>query len=150
MINLPDGRQILDDPYYLIVEKRILTISLILGILIAGGGLFMASLRLVYSFLAGSAISVLNFYWMKQALDRMLKSFAVPQNPEPPRAKGVIFKYFIRYALIGGILYAIFRYKIFDLQAAVLGLFLVVMAVLYECLHQVVKSIVEDWKRGRA
>ncbi len=71
---------------------------------------------------------------------------SLPLRPD----KGIIFKYFIRYTLIGGALYAIFRYQFLDVRGALLGLFLVVMAVLYECVHQVIKSLLEDWKHGRA
>ncbi len=144
------GSQLLEDPYYLNVEKRILGISLLLGGMIVLGSFFWISGRFALSFLVGAFLSLLNFSWMKQGVDRMIQGFQAEAVAPPRSGKGIIFKYFIRYVLIGGALYAIFRYQFFEVRAALLGLFLVVMAVLYECLHQVIKFLIEDWKRGRA
>jgi hypothetical protein len=144
------GSQLLEDPYYLNIEKRILGISLLMGGVIVLGSLFWISGKFALSFLVGSLLSFLNFSWMKQGIDRMIQGFRGKDDAPPRSGKGIIFKYFIRYALIGGLLYAIFRFQFFEVRAALLGLFLVVMAVLYECLHQVIKSILEDWNRGRA
>jgi hypothetical protein len=144
------GSQLLEDPYYLNVEKRILGISLLLGGIIVLGSFFWISGRFALSFLVGAFLSLLNFSWMKQGVDRMIQGFQAEAVVSPRSGKGIIFKYFIRYVLIGGALYAIFRYQFFEVRAALLGLFLVVMAVLYECLHQVIKFLIEDWKRGRA
>jgi hypothetical protein len=144
------GSQILEDPYYLNVDKRILKISIIMGTGILAGSLFWISAKFALSFLLGGVISLINFSWMKQGVDRMLQGFQRETAPPQRSSKGIIFKYFIRYALIGGTLYAIFRFRYFDVRAAFWGLFLVVMAILYECVHQVIKFLIEDWKRGRA
>ncbi len=143
------GSQILEDPYYLNVEKRILKISLILAVGILAASVYWGSTKFVISFALGAILSLLNFSWMKQGIDRMLQGFQSQATPQSP-GRAIIFKYFIRYALIGGGLYAIFRYQCFEARAAVLGLFLVVIAVIYECFYQVIKSLFEDRTRGRA
>jgi hypothetical protein len=144
------GSRILEDPYYLNIEKRILKISIIIGLGMLLGSYFWISGKFALSFLLGGAISLINFSWMKQGVDRIFQGFQ-PESPAPRRSnQRIIFKYFIRYALIGGTLYVIFRNQFFEVRAAFWGLFLVVIAVLYECLHQVIKSLIEDWKRGRA
>jgi hypothetical protein len=112
---------------------------------LAGGVLFV-SWKFVVSFLIGAVISYLNFCWMKQGVDRLIGSFGsevspAPQSPE----RHVIFKYFLRYALIGGTLYAIFRFQFFEARGAILGLLLFVAAVLFECLHLVIKTLLEEW-----
>jgi hypothetical protein len=142
------GPQILEDPFYLNVEKRILKISIVIASLILATSLYWGSWKFIISFIVGSILSVLNFSWMKQGVDRMLQGFQSSEVAKSP-SKKIIFKYFIRYSLIGGVLYAIFRYRFFDARAAFLGLFLVVMAVLYECLYQIIKSLFEDGTRGR-
>ncbi len=141
--------ELLDDPYYLNVEKRIQKSSLVIALLILAGSLYWGSAKFIASFILGSLLSLLNFLWMKQGVDRMLQGFQNQLDIKKP-GKGVLFKYFIRYALIGGGLYAIFRYQCFEARAAVLGLFLVVIAVIYECFYQVIKSLFEDRTRGRA
>jgi len=91
-------------------------------------------------------ISYLNFCWMKQGVDRLIGSFGSGVSPaRRPSGKRVIFKYFLRYALIGGTLYAIFRFQFFEVRGAILGLLLFVAAVLFECLHLVIKTLLEEW-----
>jgi hypothetical protein len=150
MISLPDSQLILNDPYYQTVEKRLVRLSLGLGLVILFVALFIASLPFIVNFAIGAVISLLNFFWMKQAIDRLLAGFSLEKLPSGKSAKGIIFKYFIRYALIGGTLYVIVRYKYLNVKGAFLGLFLVVIAVVLECIYQVVKSLIEDWTRGRA
>jgi ATP synthase I chain len=62
--------------------------------------------------------------------------------------RSVIFKYFLRYALIGTTLYAIVRFRFFDAKGAIFGLLLFVAAVLFECIHLVIKTLLEE-RHGR-
>jgi len=144
------SQELLNDPYYATVEDRLTRISIVLGALtLAVGGLF-ASWRFVVSFLLGAVISYLNFCWMKQGVDRLISSFGSELSPAPRLSgRSVIFKYFLRYALIGGTLYVIFRFQFFEARGAILGLLLFVAAVLFECLHLVIKTLLEEWY-GRA
>ena len=148
--------QPLADSYYQDIEQRLTRLSLGLGLVIVSGLLIFASLRAVFGFIAGSILSLYNFLWMKQAVDRLLAGFqpsgdnAVSTAGWKKGERRVVFKYFMRFALIGGSLYAIFRFRILDLKGFILGLFLFVMAVLAECIYQVTKTLIEDWERGRA
>ncbi len=141
-----NSQDLLNDPYYATVESRLTRIGIVLGALtLAVGGLF-ASWRFVVSFLLGAVISYFNFCWMKQGVDRLIGSFGSEVSPAPRRSvRSVIFKYFLRYALIGGTLYAIFRFQFFDARGAILGLLLLVAAILFECLHLVIKTLLEEW-----
>jgi hypothetical protein len=167
------GREILDDPYYRDVEKRIQTISLILGCGILLCSWVFLSPMFAWSFLLGGLISHLNFRWMKQGVDHLLAMMGDSVNsssstsselknlggPGPgesqatglslPSTRAIIFKYFLRYALMGVSLYAIFRFRFFDVKGAVLGLCLFILAVMVECIHQAVRTIIEDIQRGR-
>jgi len=144
------SQELLNDPYYATVENRLTRIGLVLaGSTLVVGALFL-SWKFVVSFLVGAVISYLNFCWMKQGVDRLIGSFGSEVAPAPrPSGKRVIFKYFLRYALIGGTLYAIFRFQFFEARGAILGLLLFVAAVLFECLHLVTKTLLEEWY-GRA
>ncbi len=64
--------------------------------------------------------------------------------------RGVMFKYFLRYGLMGITLYAIFRFQFFDVRGAILGLCLMIVAIMFECAYQVIKTLIEDIPRGRA
>jgi len=141
-----NSQDLLNDPYYATVETQLTRIGIVLGALtLIAGGLF-ASWKFVVSFLLGAVISYLNFCWMKQGVDRLIGTFGSDVSPSPrPSGKSVIFKYFLRYALIGGTLYAIFRFQFFEARGAILGLLLFVAAVLFECLHLVIKTLLEEW-----
>jgi hypothetical protein len=141
-----EAKEILEDPYYINVEDRLTTISLYLGVFVAGLLLALGKVLLAGSFLIGAVLSYLNFTWMKQGVDRLLNTSSravIPSN------RKVILKYFLRYALIGGTLYAIFRLQFLDLGAAVAGLLLFVAAIIYECFYQVIKGLSGDRTRGR-
>jgi ATP synthase I chain len=140
------SQELLSDPYYATVEKRLTRIGMLLGGLTLVVGALFVSGKFVVSFLVGAVISYLNFCWMKQGVDRLIGSFGNEVSPSPRRsAKSVIFKYFLRYALIGGTLYAIFRFQFFEARGAIMGLLLFVAAVLFECLHLVTKTLLEEW-----
>lgn len=140
------SQELLNDPYYATVETRLTRIGAVLGGLTLVVGALFVSWKFVVSFLVGAVISYLNFCWMKQGVDRLIDSFGSEASPaRRPSGKGVILKYFLRYALIGGTLYAIFRFQFFEARGAILGLLLFVAAVLFECLHLVIKTLLEEW-----
>jgi hypothetical protein len=154
-MKLPESKDLLNDPYYMNFEKRLTAISLYSGTGILILSLAFGSLRFACGFLVGATLSFYNFNWMKQGIDRVLLNFQ-PQVEQFAQGsyfkrdnRRVIFKYFLRYALIGAALYAIVRFQFLDVKAAFLGLFLFVIAVIYECFYQVVKTLFEDWKGGR-
>lgn len=140
------SQELLNDPYYATVENRLTRIGVVLaGLTLVVGALFI-SWKFVVSFLVGAVISYLNFCWMKQGVDRLIGSFGSDISPaRRPSGKAVIFKYFLRYALIGGTLYAIFRFQFFEARGAILGLLLFVAAVLFECLHLILRTLLEEW-----
>ena len=140
------SQELLNDPYYATVENRLTRIGMVLGGLTLIVGALFVTWKFVVSFLVGAVISYLNFCWMKQGVDRLIGSFSSEVDPSPrPSGKRVIFKYFLRYALIGGTLYAIFRFQFFEARGAIIGLLLFVAAVLFECLHLVIKTLLEEW-----
>ena len=151
----PNSSQLLEDPYYLNIDRRLTRLGLGLGLVILPLLLTFASLRAALGFVFGSILSYYNFLWMKQAVDRLVAGFQPPGDNGISMAglkKGgrqVVFKYFMRFALIGGSLYAIFRFRILDPKGFILGLLLFVMAVLAECIYQVTKTLIEDRERGR-
>ena len=126
------------------LERRLWKISLALGIPACLAALILGGLDSGLGFLAGAVLSWINFRWLKQGVDRLLES-ARSARPTPKRAAhGAIFKYFLRYALIGLSLYATFRIDILEVFGFFSGLLLVVAAVLVECVLQVVKGWKED------
>lgn len=126
------------------LDRRLWKISLGLGIPACLAALILGGLDSGLGFLAGAVISWINFRWLKQGIDHLLDG-ARSARLAPARAmRAAIFKYFLRYALIGLLLYATFRFDIMEVFGLFSGLLLVVAAVLVECFVQVIRGWTED------
>jgi hypothetical protein len=77
--------------------------------------------------LIGTAVSALNFRWLKQLTD------AIGGETAKPR-KAVFLG--MRYVLLGAGLYVILKYSAISLPAALAGLFVAVAAVIAEILFE--------------
>ena len=126
------------------LDSRLWKISLGLGIPACLAALILGGLDSGLGFLAGAVLSWINFRWLKQGVDHLLVSTRSAQ-PFPRRAvRAAIFKYFLRYALIGLSLYATFRLDLLEVFGFFSGLVLLVAAVLVECVLQVIKGWNKD------
>jgi len=126
------------------LERRLWKISLGLGVPACLAALVLGGLDSGLGFLAGAVLSWINFRWLKQGVDQLLEN-ARSAQPTPKRAApAAIFKYFLRYALIGLSLYATFRLDLLEVFGFFSGLVLLVGAVLVECVLQVIKG----WDEG--
>jgi len=126
------------------LERRLWKISLGLGVPACLAALVLGGLDSGLGFLAGAVLSWFNFRWLKQGVDQLLEN-ARSAQPTPKRAApAAIFKYFLRYALIGLSLYATFRLDLLEVFGFFSGLVLLVGAVLLECVLQVIKG----WDEG--
>jgi ATP synthase I chain len=79
--------------------------------------------------LIGSAVSALNFRWLKQLTDSLGDTAAKPR-------KAVFLG--MRYLLLGGGAYVILKYSPISLSAALAGLFVSVVAVIVEILFELI------------
>ena len=136
------------EPVYANLDHRLAMISLGLGTLACLTALILGGLDSALSFLVGAALSFLNFSWLKQGVDHLFKSIE-PAKPMRKRAvRGAIFKYCLRYVLIGLALYAIVRFRLLEVAGLFSGLFLLVGAILIECVLQVVRGLAEGLRHG--
>ena len=126
------------------LDSRLWKISLGLGIPACLAALILGGLDSGLGFLAGAFLSWINFRWLKQGVDHLLESTRSSQAPPRKAVRGAIFKYFLRYGLIGLSLYATFRLGFLEVFGFFSGLLLVVAAVLVECVLQVIKGWTED------
>jgi hypothetical protein len=115
-----------------LLERGIERIWKVMGI-VAGGG---AAGLLVWrgwtwsaGWLIGSAVSALNFRWLKQLTESLGETDAKPR-------KAVFLG--LRYLLLGGVAYVILKYSSISLPAALAGLFVSVAAVIVEILFELV------------
>ncbi len=82
-------------------------------------------------FALGSAVSWLNYRWMKQIVD------ALGQTAKPTRNRVAVLAG-LRYLLLGGGAYAILKYSQISVIAALCGLFVSAAAVIVEIFIQLV------------
>ena len=100
-------------------------------------------------FAAGAALSILNFHWMKGAVDKLAAYF----QPTPPHSEMALeaqpnvrlgwlrralpaIKFVLRYALIVAVGYVILRTSVLSLTAFLAGLFVFVAGVLAEMIYE--------------
>lgn len=126
------------------LDRRLAKISLGLGIPACLAALLLGGPDSGLGFLAGAGLSWLNFRWLKQGVDRLLEGTRQAQPLPRSRVRAAIFKYFLRYALIGLSLHATFRVDGLEVFGFFSGLLLVVGAVLVECVLQLIKGWEED------
>lgn len=126
------------------LDRRLWKISLGLGIPACLAALILGGPDSGLGFLAGALLSWINFRWLKQGIDHLLESTRSAQPPPNRSVRAVIFKYFLRYGLIGLSLYATFRFEFLEVFGFFSGLLLVVGAVLVECVLQVIRGWTED------
>lgn len=96
-------------------------------------------------FAVGAVLSILNFHWMKGAVDRLAAYFqptAALATAQPtvaarrPGRAAPAVKFMLRYALIVAVGYVIFRTSILSLTAFLAGLFVFVAGVLAEMIYE--------------
>ena len=132
------------DPVYFNLDKRIQQHALWLGGVAVVLALVCQAWHFVLSFAVGALLSAINFSWMKHGIDRLVTLQSASSLPLHQSNRRIVVKYLLRYALIGGGLYAIFRFHFLDLRGAILGLFLFVGAVLFECIFLVARSLLKE------
>ena len=103
------------------------------------------SAQAALSVAAGGVLSYINFHWLKQAID-----FMVRQGAQGRGARGVALRFVGRYALIGVFLYVTIRSSALQLTFVFAGLLIYVAAILIECFSEVIRVVIEDFRNGRS
>jgi hypothetical protein len=124
----------------LLVDRRLDIISLILVLLAIPVALALHSAKAAFSIGVGAVLSYINFRWMKQAIDFVVRDAA------QSRARGVVFRFIARYALIAIFLYATIRGRTLDVLFVFAGLLVYVAAILVECISEVYRVLAEDYR----
>jgi hypothetical protein len=124
--------------------QRLNWLSWILIVVCAGVAVVAHSIRAGLSIAVGGAISTINFYWLKQAVD-----FVILKGAEGPVGKRVALQYAGRYALIALVLYVTLRFSVLDPALVLAGLLIYVLAVLLEAVFEIAKFLIRDYRNGK-
>src|SRR5215510_3071823 len=128
------------DDWFEGLDRRLDRSSLIVTIIAVPIVFGVYSLKAAASVLAGSALSYINFRWLKQAVD-----FVVLQGAESKVGRRVLARFVGRYALIGLSLYVTIRSSALDLVFVFAGLLVYIVAILIECVSEVGRVVIKDY-----
>jgi hypothetical protein len=126
------------------LDKRLNRSSLILTLIAMPAAFIWHSTRAGLSIGAGALLSYINFHWLKQAVD-----FLVAHVSETAPGRRVLARFVGRYVLIGLVLYVTIRSSFLDLVFVFAGLLIYIAAILIECVSEVGRVLIRDYRNGR-
>jgi hypothetical protein len=128
------------DPEGLLLLRRVKRGALVFLLLMVLGSLAFRSLRVTLGVAIGGGLALLNFRWLEAGLDAAL---GMPVSRGRWRAAA---KFVLRFALLGVGIYAISAARIADLKALLAGLFIYVLAILWESIRLAFHSFAKAGK----
>jgi hypothetical protein len=128
----------------LFFSPRLDRLCYLLLIVFAATAMIFFSLRAAVGVAVGGVISIVNFHWLKQAID-----FVILKGAEGKVGKRVGLQYAGRYALIALVLFVTIRFSIADPVYVMAGLMIYVLAVLLEAVLEIAKTIIRDYPNGK-
>lgn len=126
------------------LDRRLNRSSLIVTLAGMMAAFALHSVKAALSIGAGAGLSYINFHWLKQAID-----YVVLHGAEGNQGWRVMFRFVARYALIALFLYVTIRGSILSLLFVFAGLLVYVVAILIECVSQVGRVLIEDYRNAR-
>jgi hypothetical protein len=126
------------------LDRRLDRSSLVLALAAVSLVFVFHSAKAALSVGAGALLSYINFRWLKQAVD-----FAVTHVTDSAPARRVLLRFVGRYVLIGLGLYVTIRGSVLDLVFVFAGLLVYVAAILIECISEVGRVLIKDYRNGR-
>lgn len=126
------------------LDRRLDRSSLVLTLAAMLLTLLLDSAKAALSIGAGAVLSYINFHWLKQAVD-----FAVTHISDSAPVRRVMLRFVGRYVLIALALYVTIRGSVFDLVFVFAGLLVYVAAILIECVSEVSRVLIKDYRNGR-
>lgn len=126
------------------LDRRLDRSSLILTLAAIPAALYFYSLTAALSVAIGAGLSYVNFRWLKQGVD-----FLILQGGEGGGGRRVLFRFIARYALIALFLYVTIRSSLLQLVFVFAGLLVYIAAILIECITEVGRVLIGDYRNGR-
>jgi len=114
---------------------RIRRLMIVLAILTAAFLWLRFGAPVALGFATGCAIAFLNFFWLKRSITAF--TLRASGQPSPLSADGTVFRFLLRYFLMGIVAYAIFRFLPASLYGLLAGLFLPVGGIVCEAGYEV-------------
>jgi len=90
--------------------------------------------RFALGMACGCAVAYLNFHWLKSGVSALADR--IVQAGKPPSTRGVVFRFLLRYVLMGLVAYGILTVSPASLYGLFAGLFLPVAAIACEAAYE--------------
>jgi len=119
------------------VETRVLRwmiISVAIAVVVSAA---FSPWRVTTGLILGGLLSLLNYRWLHTSVAALL---SVDFKSQPPRAS--VSRYFLRYLVVGGIVFAAFNLQLVSLAATIIGLCSFVPALLIEAVREFYLAII--------
>lgn len=118
-------------------ERRIARGTLLLGATVAAAAALAGQGRIATGLAAGALLAWLNFRWLEQAVDALVRvSTAGPEGPAPRISPWLYVKFFARYGLLGAALYVMVARFAVPAWSLVVGLLALGAAAMLESVRQ--------------
>lgn len=128
------------DAFYAAALWRIRNFMLVLGPVLTAGALWRFGRFAALGFLLGCVIAYLNFHWLKSGVSGLADR--VTNSGKAQSGKGIVFRFLLRYVLLGAAAYAILTSFPASLKGLFAGLFLPVGAIACEAGYELYVGIV--------
>src|SRR5581483_2332145 len=115
--------------------ERIRWLMIVIAVVGTIGALLGFGLRTALGVVLGCAIAYLNFHWLKRVVTAMAER--ITSMGKAQSGKGIVFRFCLRYVLMGLAAYAILSVSPASLYGLFAGLFLPVVAIAYEAGYEV-------------
>ena len=135
----PDATSPAKDSFYASALPRIRSFMLGLAPILTGAAWLRFGPRAAGGFLIGCAIAYLNFQWLKSGVSSLADR--VTNTGKPQSGKGMVARFLLRYALLGGAAYAILTSFPASLRGLFAGLFLPVGAIVCEAVYELYAAV---------
>jgi hypothetical protein len=113
---------------------RIRRSMLILAVMLTLGAWILFAWRIALGVALGCAVAYLNFHWLKSGVEGLADR--VVQAGKSQSGKGVVFRFLLRYVLMGLVAYGILAVSPASLYGLFVGLFLPVAAIACEAAYE--------------
>ena len=127
------------DDFYSGAYARIVRLMAVLGVALTGAALLRFGGMVAAGFAAGCIIATLNFHWLKTVAAAVVDRAA--NTGKSQSSKGIVGRFLLRYLLVAGAAYVIFRISLASLYGLLAGLFLPVAAILIEAVYELVVAV---------
>jgi len=127
------------ETFYEGAMNRITRLIPILSLIAMLAGQILYGWRATLGLACGCGIAYLNFHWLKRVVAALADK--ATEAGKSQSGKGVIFRFLLRYLLMGGAAYAIFTVSPASLPGLFIGLFVPVAAIVCEAGYEIYAAL---------